>query len=177
MSLEAITQSQFKLAIQNDHRNPSVESECLVTADNLISVCISLGDVLFVRGFEINDTQQQVEEFIGLLPEHAVVLLTMAASSIQTSSFFANNTDLVTDLGGSTEKGLPQWYCLIGFHGLETFPWITEQRSVHGEPCEISNVIKIPSTYWNIRKLATKRPQLGRIEMMVGGTPVTFSWW
>ncbi|XP_078344084.1 uncharacterized protein LOC144629740 [Oculina patagonica] len=111
---------------------------------NFVVVDYDSGDVLFVRGFDADDTVKQVEEFIGLLPERAVVLLTMAASSLQNSPFLANITQLVHDLGGKMGNDLPAWYCLIGFHGLETFPWIAEQRGAAGEACEILSSIKIP---------------------------------
>lgn len=41
------------------------------------------------------------------------------------------------------------WYCLIGFNGLESFPWIAEQRGLKADACEISRAIKIPGTKLN----------------------------
>lgn len=96
---------------------------------------------------------QQVEEFIKILPERAVVLLTMHAQSIQTSTFHANITQLVNDLGGNMDD-VPGWYCLIAFNGLESFPWIAEQRGLKGKACEISRNIKIPGTKLNFYRKA-----------------------
>ncbi|KAJ7380455.1 hypothetical protein OS493_008913 [Desmophyllum pertusum] len=52
---------------------------------NFVVVDYDSGDVLFVRGFELSITEQQLMEFIKILPERAVVLLTIPASLLQSS--------------------------------------------------------------------------------------------
>ena len=115
---------------------------------SLLLVCF-LGDVLFVRGFEETGNPQHIPEFIKMLPDRAIVLLSMNTQVFRLSPFFSNISQLVTYMGGSLDSDSPyHWYCLIGFHGLETFPWIKEQKStVVAEACEISSVISLPGNF------------------------------
>lgn len=120
-----------------------------MTVPYFLYVFFFLGDVLFVRGFEETGNPQHIPEFIKMLPDRAIVLLSMNTQVFQLSPFFSNISQLVTYMGGSLESDSPyHWYCLIGFHGLETFPWIKEQKStVVGEACEISSVIRLPGNF------------------------------
>lgn len=103
----------------------------------------SSGDVKFTRAFEVSDSVLQVEEFTSIILERSVVLITMNASALRASSLVNITAQLVRDLGGNVEID-SRWYCLIGFYGLGTFPWIREQQNPSEDPCDISSVIRLP---------------------------------
>ena len=94
----------------------------------------------------MSDSVRQVEEFTSIILERSVVLITMNASAVQASSLVNITSQLVRDLGGNVEID-SRWYCLIGFYGLETFPWIREQQNPNEDSCDISSVIRLPSKF------------------------------
>ena len=106
----------------------------------------SSGDVKFTRAFEVRDSVRQVEEFTSIILERSVVLITMNASAVRASSLVNITSHLVRDLGGNVEID-SRWYCLIGFYGLGTFPWIREQQSPNEDSCNISSVIRLPGKF------------------------------
>ena len=113
-------------------------------ARTLTSVFLFLGEIKFTRAFKVSDTEQKMGEFIELILERSVVLLSMNASAVHNSSIGNITSWLVNDLGGNTQGTPAQWYCLIGYCGLETYPWIHEQKRPPEEACDITSVIKLP---------------------------------
>ena len=108
------------------------------------SIFLFIGEVKFTRGFELSDTEEKVQEFMKILLEGSVVLVSMAASSVHASPLRNITSQLVRKFGGNTQGTPPTWYCLIGYYGQEMFPRIQEQKWSSGKPCDITSVIMLP---------------------------------